>query len=236
MMHNEAEFHPIARASVGYRLFGRTEHPNHTGGLAYLTNKAVIDRVGAAALLVFFAPFFLVAMVLIAIFDGHPTIFRHERVGKGNRRIKVMKFRTMATNADALLADLLAKDASAREEWDRTHKLRNDPRISPIGRFLRKTSLDELPQLINVLRGDMSLVGPRPVVEEELAFYGAHAKEYLAMKPGITGLWQVSGRSSTTYDERVALDVEYYRARNVLLDLKVLLRTPAVVLLQRGAC
>jgi lipopolysaccharide/colanic/teichoic acid biosynthesis glycosyltransferase len=138
-------------------------------------------------------------------------------------------------NGDRILADLLAKDPEAAAEWAATQKLRNDPRITPIGRFLRNTSLDELPQLLNVLHGEMSLVGPRPVVQSELSFYGENADYYMQARPGMTGLWQVSGRSDTTYEQRVRLDVWYVRNWTLWHDLAILLKTIPVVLFRRGA-
>jgi exopolysaccharide production protein ExoY len=146
-----------------------------------------------------------------------------------------LKFRTMIPNADQVLRDLLESDPELRAEWVRDHKLRNDPRVTRLGRFLRRTSLDELPQLLNVLRGEMSLVGPRPVVREELLRYGRNVNTYLAAKPGITGLWQVTGRNDTDYRRRVVLDTYYVRNQNLLLDLYILLKTTGVVLGGSGA-
>ena len=141
----------------------------------------------------------------------------------------------MRPDADRLLVELLERDSRAREEWERDFKLRDDPRVTAIGTFLRKTSLDELPQFINVLRGEMSLVGPRPVVREELEeYYGLAASAYLSVKPGITGLWQISGRNDTTYDERVVFDVEYARSWSVTTDVFILLRSFEIVFQRRG--
>jgi exopolysaccharide production protein ExoY len=141
----------------------------------------------------------------------------------------------MGVDAQERLADLLSRSAAARTEWAREHKLRDDPRVTWAGRFLRKTSLDELPQLINVLRGEMNLVGPRPIVESEIPRYGRHFRHYCAMKPGITGLWQVSGRNDVSYNRRVALDMLYSRRRNPWIDLWILLMTVPSVLLLRGS-
>ncbi|WP_277185349.1 sugar transferase, partial [Caballeronia sp. BR00000012568055] len=148
--------------------------------------KRAMDILGSAALLVLLLPVFI-ALCLIVARDGGRPIFGHVRVGQGGRAFKCLKFRSMVTDADAVLADLLAKDSQAREEWNRDFKLKNDIRITPIGRLLRRTSLDELPQLWNVLRGDMSLVGPRPIVEKELPRYGKDRRYYLLVKPGMTG-------------------------------------------------
>jgi UDP-galactose-lipid carrier transferase len=141
----------------------------------------------------------------------------------------------MVTNSDRVLTDLLARDPDATAEWQATQKLRRDPRVTPIGRFLRKTSLDELPQLVNVLRGDMSLVGPRPIVAAERRFYGKHIDDYYSIRPGITGLWQISGRSDTSYERRVELDVWYVRNWTLWRDVVILLKTLPIVLLRRGA-
>ncbi|SDB43991.1 sugar transferase [Belnapia rosea] len=197
--------------------------------------KRALDIAGAGALLLLGAPVFLLLALLVRA-DGGPAFYAHERVGRGGRRFGCLKFRSMVVDSATRLEALLASDPAARAEWEATRKLRHDPRITWIGRLLRATSLDELPQLINVLRGDMSLVGPRPVVAAELAaHYGAAAEHYLAVRPGITGLWQVSGRSDTSYAQRVALDVRYATNPSLLEDVRILLRTPAAVLLRRGA-
>jgi exopolysaccharide production protein ExoY len=166
---------------------------------------------------------------------GAPVLFAHYRVGRGGRLFRCWKFRSMVPRADAVLAELLARDPQARVQWEREHKLDNDPRITPIGRFLRRTSLDELPQLFNVLWGDMRLVGPRPIVVHELRRYGALKHHYLSVTPGMTGLWQVSGRNNTTYEQRVELDRRYVEQRSFKLDLSILLRTAHVVLTGHGA-
>lgn len=197
--------------------------------------KRALDIAGAGSLLLLSLPVFLLLALLVRL-DGGPAFYAHERVGRGGRRFGCLKFRSMVTDSAARLEALLDQDPEARAEWNATRKLRHDPRITWVGRFLRASSLDELPQLINVLRGDMSLVGPRPVIAAELAaHYGAAAEHYLSVRPGITGLWQVSGRSSTSYDTRVALDVRYATNPSLLEDLRILLRTPAAVLLRRGA-
>ncbi len=197
--------------------------------------KRGLDILGAASLLLVLAPFFLVIAALVKR-DGGPVFFAHQRVGRGGARFGCLKFRSMVPDAAERLAALLASSAAARAEWETTQKLRHDPRVTWVGRFLRASSLDELPQLINVLRGEMSLVGPRPVLASELeTYYGAAAAHYLSVRPGITGLWQVSGRSDTTYAERVALDVAYATRPSLMADLGILLRTPAAVLARRGA-
>jgi lipopolysaccharide/colanic/teichoic acid biosynthesis glycosyltransferase len=197
--------------------------------------KRALDILGAGALLLVALPAFLVIAVLVKL-DGGRAFYAHERVGRDGRLFGCLKFRSMVMDADRRLAALLATDADARAEWEASRKLKNDPRVTWIGRVLRATSLDELPQLINVLKGEMSLVGPRPVQASELAvYYGAAAQHYMAVRPGITGPWQVSGRSDTSYAQRVALDVAYATQPSLLTDVKILLRTPAAVLARRGA-
>jgi Undecaprenyl-phosphate galactose phosphotransferase WbaP len=197
--------------------------------------KRALDFIGAAIGLVLLAPFFLIVALMVRA-DGGPAFFAHQRVGRGGKLFGCLKFRSMVVDSQARLEALLANDPAARAEWEATRKLKNDPRITRIGRFLRSTSLDELPQLINVLRGEMSLVGPRPVQEAEIdRYYGASAAHYMAVRPGITGLWQVSGRSETSYESRVALDVSYVSRPSLLADLSILLRTPVAVLSRRGA-
>lgn len=197
--------------------------------------KRALDMIGAGIGLVLLSPFFLIVALMVRA-DGGPAFFAHQRVGRGGKLFGCLKFRSMVIDSQARLETLLANDPAARAEWEATRKLKNDPRITPIGRFLRSTSLDELPQLINVLRGEMSLVGPRPVQEAEIdRYYGASAAHYMAVRPGITGLWQVSGRSETSYESRVALDVAYVSRPSMIADLTILLRTPVAVLSRRGA-
>ena len=197
--------------------------------------KRALDIIGAGLGLVVLSPFFLIVALMVRA-DGGPAFFAHQRVGRGGKLFGCLKFRSMVIDSQARLEALLASDPAARAEWEATRKLKNDPRITRIGRFLRSTSLDELPQLINVLRGEMSLVGPRPVQEAEIdRYYGASAAHYMAVRPGITGLWQVSGRSETSYESRVALDVAYVSRPSMIADLAILLRTPVAVLSRRGA-
>ena len=177
----------------------------------------------------------LVLLIAILKLDGGPTVFSHTRIGQKRSSFQCYKFRTMHADADERLAELLSRDEEARLEWDTHFKLKDDPRVTVLGEVLRKSSLDELPQLFNVLKGDMSLVGPRPVVEEELKLYGDYASDYLTARPGITGLWQVSGRNDLDYNERVILDVTYIRQWRHRLDLRILIKTVLVVLTRRGA-
>ena len=189
----------------------------------------------ALVLIVLLSPVMLAIAVAIWWVDGRPVIYGHYRVGLNGRIFKCLKFRSMLRNSDEVLAEVLRTDPAAREEWQRDQKLSRDPRITPVGHLLRRTSLDELPQLFNVLRGDMALVGPRPITVQELTRYGRVRWHYLAVKPGMTGLWQVSGRNQTTYDERVDLDRMYVESRSLGLNLRILLRTIKVVVTRHGA-
>jgi exopolysaccharide production protein ExoY len=197
--------------------------------------KRGMDVLGAAALLLAAAPAFL-AIALLVRRDGGPAFYAHPRIGRGGQRFGCLKFRSMVIDSDRRLAALLESDPAARAEWEATRKLKQDPRVTRIGRFLRATSLDELPQLLNVLRGEMSLVGPRPVTQAELdQHYGAAATHYVSVRPGITGPWQISGRNDVSYSGRVAMDVAYAATPSLWTDLRLLLRTPIAVLARRGA-
>lgn len=189
-----------------------------------------MDIVVASLGLVLLSPLMVTVAVLIRLTMGGPVLFGHRRIGHDGRVFRCYKFRTMIVDAHEALRQYLASNPQAEKEWRETHKLRDDPRITLLGRFLRKASIDELPQLINVLRGDMSCVGPRPIVADELARYGENALDYLQTRPGLTGAWQVSGRSSLSYADRVALDAEYVRHWSISKDLLILAKTiPAVM-------
>ncbi len=193
------------------------------------------NQLGALALLLLLGPLMVIVAWLIWRRDGAPIVFAHYRVGCNGRLFRCFKFRTMVRNSEQVLAALLRDDAAARAEWEREQKLSNDPRITPIGHFLRRTSLDELPQLFNVLCGQMSLVGPRPITVGELTRYGVMRWHYLCVRPGMTGLWQVSGRNALSYEERVALDRRYVEQRSLWFDMFILLKTVNVVLARDGA-
>jgi lipopolysaccharide/colanic/teichoic acid biosynthesis glycosyltransferase len=195
----------------------------------------LIDILVSVMALIFLAPLMLLVAMIVFLADPGPVIFGHRRVGRNGSSFKCLKFRSMVTNADVRLADLLANDHNARVEWASTHKLRNDPRITSVGRFLRKSSIDELPQLFNVLLGHMSLVGPRPIVAAEIEKYGRYYGHYCSVRPGITGLWQISGRNDISYRRRVAADVAYARTKTWLFDVKILILTIPHVLLARGS-
>jgi Undecaprenyl-phosphate galactose phosphotransferase WbaP len=196
--------------------------------------KDAMDRVGAAVALVLFSPLFLILAWKIKK-DGGPAFYGHTRIGKNGKPFKCWKFRTMVMNSQEILKDLLEKDPAARDEFEKNFKLKNDPRITKVGAFLRKTSLDEIPQLFNVLCGEMSLVGPRPVVEAERGYYADNIHYYTSVKPGITGLWQVSGRSDTGYVQRVQLDCTYVKNWTLWNDIVIIFKTIHVVLTKKGA-
>jgi Undecaprenyl-phosphate galactose phosphotransferase WbaP len=198
--------------------------------------KRLCDLVLAGCMVLALAPVCLLIALGIRLETPGPILFAHRRIGLEGRHFNILKFRTMRTDAQIVLEACLNNDPDLRREWEQTQKLRNDPRITRFGKFLRRTSLDELPQLLNVLRGEMSMVGPRPIVEEEIARYGASYASYVRVRPGVTGLWQVSGRSATTYARRIALDCYYICNWSIWMDVWVLARTPVVVLRGSGAC
>jgi undecaprenyl-phosphate galactose phosphotransferase len=197
--------------------------------------KNIFDYLTALSLILIFSPL-LILLYLIVYFstNGHP-LFKHRRIGLNGKKFNVYKFRTMYVDADKKLEELLEENEESRIEWENDFKLKDDPRITKIGTFLRKTSLDELPQLINVLQGKMSLIGPRPIIDQEIVKYGEYFDYFTAVKPGITGLWQVSGRNDIDYDERVQLDVWYVRNWSINLDIQILLKTVLVVIGRKGS-
>lgn len=196
--------------------------------------KVALDLFVASLILIVISPILAIIYALVRM-DGGPAIFGHTRIGRNGRPFRCLKFRTMVMNADAVLADLLAHNPEAATEWAATYKLTSDPRITRIGRILRKTSLDELPQILNVLKLDMSLVGPRPIITAEQTHYGKDIAYYTATRPGITGLWQISGRSDTSYVQRVQLDNWYVRNWSLWRDIIILIKTIPAVLTQKGA-
>jgi exopolysaccharide production protein ExoY len=193
--------------------------------------KRVVDIVLALSGIFLLAPLFVICFLATAFTSPGPALFRHRRVGFDGKHFDCLKFRTMVTDAPDRLRRFLESSPEAAAEWATNRKLRHDPRVTAIGSILRKSSLDELPQLFNVLRGEMSIVGPRPVTDEELERYSSSVDAYLACRPGITGLWQVSGRSSTTYSKRVACDTFYARNWSMYLDAKIVIVTLPSVLL-----
>jgi Undecaprenyl-phosphate galactose phosphotransferase WbaP len=196
--------------------------------------KRLFDLSVAAVLLILLSPLMLIIAVALKWEGGH-VLFAHTRVGKNSRAFRCFKFRSMVPDAEAKLQKLLQSNSQLKLQWDKEHKLKDDPRISKLGAFLRRTSLDELPQLFNVLKSEMSLVGPRPIVREELQKYGLEKSYYLMVRPGMTGLWQVSGRNDVDYETRVYLDAWYVKNWSLWYDLAILFKTIKVVLWRNGA-
>ncbi|MBI5307705.1 MAG: undecaprenyl-phosphate galactose phosphotransferase WbaP [Planctomycetes bacterium] len=197
--------------------------------------KRVMDILLSSVILILSLPILLLTAVLIRLESPGPIFYRQERIGRNGRRILVQKFRSMQVGADQILIEYLANNPQARVEWEENQKLRNDPRITRVGKWIRKFSVDEMPQLFNILKGEMSLVGPRPIVEGEVSRYKDNFDVYSTVRPGVTGMWQVSGRNHTSYEERVLYDVYYVRNWSVWLDIYILLRTVWVVLSRDGA-
>lgn len=196
--------------------------------------KRIMDIVGSISIIILLSPLLFVLYFLIKK-DGGNAIYGHERIGFNGKPFKCLKFRSMVINSKEVLEELLANDPEARAEWEKDFKLKNDPRITKVGNFIRKTSLDELPQLFNVLKGEMSLVGPRPIIQEELERYREDVDYYLMAKPGMTGLWQVSGRNDVDYDTRVYFDSWYVKNWSLWNDIAILFKTVNVVLKRDGA-
>lgn len=229
--------------SVGFSAFDERRVPVPTtvtssqkpvhpiGGIA----KRGLDLLIAGVALTLLAPLFLLVALAVKCASPGPVLYGHKRIGHGGAPFRCWKFRSMVTDGDRVLAEYLSQHPDERDEWETNRKLRNDPRVTRIGAVLRAYSIDELPQLVNVLRGDMSIVGPRPVVQAELDLYGNAASFYLSTRPGITGLWQVSGRSDTSYDQRVALDTRYVQGWSLLSDLMIILRTVPAVISSKGS-
>ncbi len=197
--------------------------------------KRGMDIVLALVGLVFASPVMLLIAILIKSSDRGAIVFAQSRIGLKGETFKCYKFRTMVMDASEQLRHLLETNPEARREWESTQKLKNDPRITPLGKFLRKSSLDELPQLLNILRGEMSIVGPRPIVKSEIEKYGPFYPSYAAVRPGLTGLWQVNGRSDTEYDQRVQLDRAYTENWSMRSDIAIVAKTIPALLFSRGA-
>jgi exopolysaccharide production protein ExoY len=197
--------------------------------------KRSFDILVAASSLILLSPLFLLIALMALIIDGRPVIFRHQRLTVDAKNFGCLKFRSMVHYADDRLKLHLLENPRAASEWEKNRKLSQDPRITRFGAFLRTSSLDELPQLVNILRGEMSLVGPRPIVADELSRYGENARAYLSVRPGLTGLWQVSGRNDCSFDERIQLDVDYVHNWSFSSDLMIVLRTFSVVMSRRGS-
>ena len=197
--------------------------------------KRFFDITMAVAAILLLSPLLVMLAALVKFSDGGRVFYGHRRIGQNGKSFYCLKFRTMVENGDEVLASHFASNPLSREQWDATRKLQNDPRVTNVGQVLRKLSLDELPQLFNILAGDMSFVGPRPVVEDELELYGPAVNYYLKSRPGLTGLWQISGRNDVSYGTRVALDRHYIENWSFVSDLKIIVMTLPVVLFSRGS-
>jgi exopolysaccharide production protein ExoY len=197
--------------------------------------KRSFDIIASLTAIVALLPLLVGCCLVVLATSRGPVLFRHRRVGLGGREFTCLKFRTMEMDAERRLSQELARNPEARREWQANHKLKKDPRITPLGQFLRRTSLDELPQLFNVLKGDMSLVGPRPIVQDEVAKYQQHFAIYVRGRPGLTGLWQINGRNTTSYSERVAYDVDYLNNWSLARDLRIIMATTVHVVAGSGA-
>lgn len=229
---------PLATLDTESLIDGHIVALSFRNNLALWYNRAikrVFDVVCTLIGIICLSPFFLAIALWIYKDSPGPIIFKHRRVRRDGKEFNCYKFRSMCVDADVKLKELLARDPEARKEWETEFKLKNDPRITKSGAFLRKTSLDELPQLFNVLKGEMSLVGPRPIIQDEVPKYGPYIKDFYMVRPGVTGMWQTSGRSDTTYEERVQMDTWYVRNWNVWFDIVLIWRTIAVVLKHKGA-
>lgn len=194
--------------------------------------KRIFDMIASAIAIIILSPVFVILFICIKLDSKGPAIFAHNRVGEFGRIIKVYKFRTMVINAEEILNNFTPEQ---KEEFEKNFKLENDPRITKLGNFLRKTSLDELPQLFNILFGNMSIVGPRPITKKEIKKYDEFAEKLFTVKPGLTGYWQANGRSDTTYEERVQMDMYYIDNRSVSLDIRIIFKTIGSVLKKEGA-
>jgi len=197
--------------------------------------KFALDAILALVGLIVLSPMIMMIVAILLVVQGRPIFIAHRRVGKNGVMFPCIKFRTMVTDADRVLARYLAANPHERDEWSATRKLKNDPRVTPFGKLLRKSSTDEIPQLFNVIWGQMSLVGPRPIVASEAELYGMHFADYIRVRPGLTGLWQVSGRSDTSYSTRVELDVRYVAERTIWGDIVIMVKTIPAVLQSHGS-
>ena len=197
--------------------------------------KFFLDFIFAIILFILFIPIYIGIISVLKIFTDGNIFFKHSRIGKNGKEFYLYKFRTMKKNRDKILKEYFIKHPDAQLEWKNNHKLKDDPRITKIGCFLRDFSLDEIPQILNIIKGEMSFVGPRPIVEKEIEKYGIYFDNYKKCRPGLTGLWQISGRNNTTYKQRIDFDMYYIKHKSFLLDIKILLKTIPVVLSKKGA-
>lgn len=217
-------------------LFSQTSMNVRRWAIVHTPFKRIFDILFSISILLLMSPLLILISLLVALSSRGPILYTQERIGRGGVTFKCFKFRSMYEDADKRLKDILLNDPSLQKEWLQTHKLKKDPRITLIGKFLRRTSLDELPQFWNVVLGDLSVVGPRPVVKEEiLNHFGDKACTIFSVRPGITGLWQISGRSNTCYTKRIALDEAYVKERTVLQDMKIIALTIPKMISRNGA-
>ena len=198
--------------------------------------KRAFDVILAVALLILFAPLSDGTSLILLVAQGRPILFRHKRIGRYGEAYECLKFRTMVNDGQRVLERHLATNLLALSQWETTRKLKDDPNVTPLGKLMRKLSLDELPQIINVLRGEMSLVGPRPITEEEARYYGPHIDVYHSIRPGITGPWQIGGRSKLPFARRVELDVDYVKNWSLAKDVVILIRTVRTIMIMDGSC
>ena len=201
----------------------------------YFYHKLLFDFFLAIVLLILLFPLIVLIVIILKVFIEGDIFFIHTRLGEDGKPFKLYKFRTMKHGRADILNNYLQMHPEEEEEWNKNHKLKNDPRITYFGKFLRDYSLDEIPQILNILKGDMSFIGPRPIVEKEVSKYGKNHNLYKECKPGLSGLWQVSGRNNTTYQERVQHDIYYIKNKSLMLDLKIFLKTIPVILFKKGA-
>lgn len=201
-------------------------------GKIYRGFKRIVDIVLGCIGLVLLSPVFLILAICIKIDSKGPVIFAHKRIGKNGKEFNMYKFRSMYENAEEMIENFSEEQ---KREWQENFKLENDPRITRVGKFLRKTSLDELPQIINIIKGDLSIIGPRPIVDEELEKYGKNKDKFLSITPGLTGYWQANGRSNTTYEERMQMELYYIDNQSLLLDIKIFFKTIVSVIKKEGA-
>lgn len=194
--------------------------------------KRIVDIILGCMGLIILSPVFLILAICIKIDSKGPVIFAHKRIGKNGKEFKMYKFRSMYENAEEMIENF---NEEQKREWQENFKLENDPRITKVGSFLRKTSLDELPQIINIIKGDLSIIGPRPVIGEELEKYGKNKEKFLSITPGLTGYWQANGRSNTTYEERMQMELYYIDNQSLILDIKIFFKTIVSVLKKEGA-
>lgn len=209
-----------------------TRTARKTNTINYIKVKRIFDVILASVGLILLLPIFLLLAIIIKMDSKGTIFFAHTRIGKNGKKFKMYKFRTMYENAQEMIEDFTLEQ---KQEWEENYKLKDDPRITKIGKILRKTSLDELPQIINIIKGDLSIIGPRPIIDDELEKYGENKEKFLSVTPGLTGYWQVNGRSATTYEDRIKMELYYIDHMSAELDFKIFLKTFIKVFKREGA-